>query len=265
MLRAMCQGDSFAIPRLGKPQEVEQITPEALYRHYKTLLRTSPVEIFYVGSAKPQALIQALAPLVENLKTEPMALPEQQLFTPAVARQECFEAMDIAQAKLSMGFYCGISYSDPDYAAAQVFNAIYGAGMTSKLFMNVREKLSLCYYANSSYYGAKGIMTVSSGIDEENYESATAEILAQLDACRAGEVSQAELDAAKTAIISSLRTISDSPSALEGFYATAPIGGIPFSIREYMDAIQAVTVSDVQQVANKMKHHTTYCLKGVAK
>lgn len=145
----------------------------------------------------------------------------------------------------------------------QVFNAVYGAGMTSKLFVNVREKLSLCYYANSAYYGSKGIVTVSCGIDLEKDEQARAEILRQLEAVRQGQISPEELEGARKAILSSLRGMPDSPGALEGFYATAAVSGMPWDIPEYMDRIRAVTAEDVARVAKTVKLHTVFLLKGV--
>ena len=98
-----------------------------------------------------------------------------------------------------------------------VLNAVFGGGLTSKLFLHVREKLSLCYYASSSVYGAKGILTVSSGIETCNYQQAKEEILRQLAACQAGEITQEELQAAQEAICSGLRTIPDAPGRMEDY------------------------------------------------
>ena len=94
------------------------------------------------------------------------------------------EALDVTQGKLVLGFRLGECMEDPDRAAIHVFNAVYGSGATSKLFMNVREKLSLCYYASSAVILRKGLMIVSSGISFENFEAAKAEILAQLEAVK---------------------------------------------------------------------------------
>ena len=141
-------------------------------------------------------------------------------------------------------------------------NTILGAGMTSKLFVNVREKMSLCYSIGSGYYGTKGIVTVAAGIDFDKESLTREEILRQLDACRNGEVSEQELQAAKEAILSSLRATHDSPNAIEGFYATAALSGLRFGHGEYMDAVEAVTVADVVACAKLLQLHTTYFLKG---
>ena len=158
-----------------------------------------------------------------------------------------------------------ITNQHPDFAAMQVFNTVFGAGMTSKLFMNVREKLSLCYYASSVYYGSKGIVTVSSGIEADKYETAKAEILHQLALTAAGEITDAELSAAKTGLISGLRAVPDAPGSLESFYGTAYIAGMRYDLSGYMEAISAVTAEDVARCAASVELHTVFFLKGEAK
>lgn len=106
-----------------------------------------------------------------------------------------------------MGFTTGITTRDAGFPALMVLNAVFGGGLTSKLFLHVREKLSLCYYASSSVYGAKGILTVSSGIETCNYQQAKEEILRQLAPARPGRSPREELQAAQEAICSGLRTI----------------------------------------------------------
>ena len=173
------------------------------------------------------------------------------------------EEADAAQSVLCMGFVTDITSADPSFAAMQVLNTIFGAGMTSKLFMQVREKLSLCYAIGSGYYGSKGIVTVSAGIDREKETQVRAEVLAQLDACRRGEITGEELNAAKEALLSSLRGVHDSPGSIESYYGTHLLSGAFRNPRQYMEEIQAVTKENVIAAANTLTLHTTYFLKGV--
>ena len=265
MMRRMCRGDSFALSLRGEKADVEAITAQSLYDHYQKVLRTSPVELFFVGSADADEVAGYLRPLAEQIAAQPMTMPAQTPLTVTVPELEFSETMDINQGKLSMGFTTPITNRHPDFAAMQVFNAVFGAGMTSKLFMNVREKLSLCYYAGSGYYGSKGVVTVSSGIDECNYETAKAEILRQLALTAAGEITEAELSAAKQGIISGLRSVPDAPGALENFYGTASIAGMRYDLSSYIEAVRAVTVADVARCAGTVKLHTVFFLKGEAK
>ena len=265
MLRSMCAGDSTALSVRGDRSDVEAITPQSLYDHYRRVLRTSPVEICFVGSADIQEVAACLMPLAQSLAEDPMTLPEHTPFCPQIQPREFSESLDVNQGKLSMGFTTPITNRHPDYTAMQVFNAIYGAGMTSKLFVNVREKLSLCYYAGSAYYASKGIVTVSSGIDECNYETAKAEILRQLQLTAAGEITEAELTAAKSALISGLRSVPDSPRALENFYGTLFIAGMVNDLDERIRAVEAVTAEDVARCAASVELHTVFFLKGEQK
>jgi predicted Zn-dependent peptidase len=141
-------------------------------------------------------------------------------------------------------------------------NTIFGAGMTSKLFMNVRERMSLCYSIGSGYFGTKGILTVNAGIDFEKEEVTRQEILRQLDACKTGDITDEELTAAKAAILSSLRATHDSPGAIEGYYATAALSGMGLTPEGYMAAVEQVDKAAVVAAAKTVQLHSTYFLKG---
>lgn len=262
MLKKMCAADSFGIPRLGEKEQVEAIDAISAWNHYQTILRHSPVEIFYVGSGSEEAVADWLRRLFDRMDREGVALPAQTAFRDGGGGTYT-ETMVISQGKLSMGFVTPITNKDPQFAAMQVLNTVFGAGMTSKLFMNIREKMSLCYSIGSGYYGSKGIMTVSAGIDCDKEPVVTQEILRQLDACRAGEITPEELAAGKEAILSGLRGVHDSPGSIEGYETTAAISELPLSVEEYYRAVEAVTAADVAAAAKSLKLHTTYFLKGV--
>jgi predicted Zn-dependent peptidase len=261
LLKNMCRNDSFGLPRLGEKEQVAAIDPRLLYDHYQKILRESPVEIFYVGSFDAEQVAALVKPIFESIDRCYVNLPAQTGYHMSESVHES-ESMDVAQGKLCMGFTTPITNRDPRFPAMQIMNTILGAGMTSKLFMNVREKMSLCYYIGSGYYGSKGIVTVAAGIDFDKEQLTREEVLRQLEACKNGEITEQELKAAKEAILSSLRATHDSPGAIEGYYATAAISGLIFSHSDYMAAVEAVTVSDVVACAKLLQLHTTYFLKG---
>ena len=261
LLRLLCREDTFGIPRLGEKEQVETISPERLYTHYRNILRSSPVEIFYVGSAEADQVAELLMPLVTKLGARGTKLQSQTAFHPC-EKSDVVETMDVSQGKLCMGFVTPIINREKEFAAMQLLNVIYGSGMTSKLFQNVREKMSLCYSIGSGYYGTKGIVVVSAGIDFDKEQLTRDEVIRQLDICREGGITEQELRAAKEALLSSLRSTLDSPGAIEGYYATAALSGLIFSHNEYMEAVEAATIEDVVQCANTLELHTTYFLKG---
>ena len=262
MMRLLCREDSFGISRLGEKEEVAAITPEALYAHYRKVLAESRVEVFYVGTAAPETVADRIRDIFNDIDRKYVNLPAQTGFHWVEPSEET-EEMEIAQGKLAMGFTSPITLRDPGFVAMQLLNLIFGAGMTSKLFMQVREKLSLCYDIGSGYHGAKGLLSVSAGIDCGDKDRVIREILAQLDACKAGDITEAELEAARQAMYSSIRNIHDTPGAIEGFYGSAALSGMALSPEEYRSAVEATTVADVAAAARTVELHTVYFLKGV--
>lgn len=263
MVRTMCAGDSFAVPRLGEKEDIAAITPQSLRQHYEKVLATSPVEFFFVGSAGSSQVAALLEPLVSRLPQGERIRPEQRALRTA-APSDFSETMDIAQGKLCMGFVSPITNRDERFIPMQVLNTLFGGGMTSKLFQNVREKLSLCYSVGSSYHGSKGLVTVAAGIDFDKETAAREEILRQLAACREGRISDTELTAAREALLSALRASTDSPGAIESYHSTAAISGSGRSLPAYMAAVEQVTPEQVVEAARTLELHTVFFLKGGA-
>lgn len=263
LLKTMCRADSFSIPRLGEREQALEITPESLYSHYQKILRESRIEIFYVGSGEAEQMASLLRPIFEGIQRSYVNLAPQTVFHD-VGESHSREEMDIAQSRLCMGFVTDVTNRDEDFAAMQVFNTLFGAGMTSKLFMNIREKMSLCYSIGSGYYGSKGIITVSAGIDAQQENVVREEVLRQLEACQKGEISQLELTAAKEAVLSGLRGVEDSPGTIEGYFATAALSGLSMDLPQYRRAVEAVTLEAAAGAAKRVGYHSDFFLKGVA-
>lgn len=261
MVKTMCKADSYGVPRLGDAESAAAIDPVTLYEHYQKILKESRIDIFYVGSAKLEDIAAMVMPLLQAIDRNYQPLPGQTPFQDA-GGADVVEEMDVTQGKLCMGFVTPITNRDCDFVPMQLMNTIFGAGMTSKLFVNVREKLSLCYSVGSGYYGSKGIVTVSAGIDFDKEQQTREEILRQLKAMQEGDISKQELTAAKEALLSSLRGTHDSPGSIEGFYATSALSGLRLTPAEYMEAIYSVTIDQVIAAAQTLKLHTTYFLKG---
>ena len=262
LLKIMCLEDAFGIPRLGDRASVEKIDAKALYRHYQRILRESRVELFYVGSASPERIIPLLKNMLAGIERYYVNLPEQTAFHDA-GGQHTRETMDITQSKLCMGFVTPITNRTENFAAMQLLNTIFGAGMTSKLFMNVREKMSLCYSIGSGYYGTKGIITVFAGIDAHQEETVRSEIVRQLQLCQNGQITEEELTAAREAVLSGLRTVHDSPGSIEGYHATASLSGLRLDLEEYRQAVISVQIADVVAAAKTLKLHSSFFLQGV--
>lgn len=259
LLREMCAGEPYGIPRLGGEAGAESVQPKQLYALYQELISTARLELIYSGSAPQrrveQALLSALA-----------ALPRDQvrdiaLYRPHPARQEVLrveESLDVTQGKLGMGFACG---SD-DYAAMVVGNTLFGGSSNSKLFMNVREKLSLCYYASSLYHRQKRLITVSSGIEFQNFQRAYDEILAQLEAVKNGKLEDWEMEGAQSTLLNAYASMEDSQGKLENFYLGQAATGQSETPEELADQVREVTGERVRRAMETVRLDTVYFLRG---
>lgn len=264
-IEEMCCYEDFAVSRFGSESEAENIHYKKLTRHYRELIQTCPVEIFYCGKTDFKAVSAAMR---DAFSAMPRGEIDYDIGTDlrmnAVEDHVRFveEEMDVTQGKLVLGFRLGECMEEPDIPALYVFNAVYGSGATSKLFMNVREKLSLCYYASSAVYLHKGIMLVSSGIEFDKLDAARDEILAQLGSVRRGEITDDELCSAKKSVASDLRAVQDSIGELEGFYLSQALDGLDYGPAELAALAEDVTKEDVQAIAESIECDLIYFLKG---
>ena len=264
-IEEMCCFEDFAVSRYGSESDCENINFEELSEQYNTLLSSSPVELFYCGKADFKKVKTILKDALKNIPRGEIDYDigtDVRMNSVEAEPRYVEEELSVTQGKLVMGFRLGECMDDPDLAALYVFNAVYGSGTTSKLFMNVREKLSLCYYAGSLLDTHKGLMFVSSGIEFDKFDAAKAEILAQLDEVRAGKVSDDELNSAKAGIASDLRSMSDVQGDLEGFYLANTIDGLDCSPEELAAMVEQVSLEEVQAVAKSIELDLIYFLTG---
>ena len=262
-LRIMCRGERSAVPRLGTQAAVEALTPESLYAHYKKVLSDSRVEVLYLGTKQPEqaaALVRAmLAPLPRTALT-PVGT---EVIRSAGAVKEQTEIMDVTQGRLVLGFRTGCTVGDAEYPALCLLCAVYGGCVTSRLFVNVRERMSLCYDISASLEKFKGLMIVNAGIEFAQFDAAKSEILRQLDACCRGEITDDELEQARTALLSSFESVLDQPGGLDEFYFGQAVGGTPETVEHSMEALRAVSRKQVAAAARRLTLDTVYFLKGV--
>ncbi len=264
-IEEMCCCEDYAVSRYGNEESCAAIHYKKLTRHYRDLLRSCPVELFYCGRAGVQEVADALRDALAGMPRGEIDYDigtEVRMNALEAEPRLCEERMDVTQGKLVLGFRLGECMEEPDIPAIRVFNAVYGSGATSRLFLNVREKLSLCYYASSAVLLRKGLMLVSSGISFENFEAAKAEILHQLEAVKQGEISDDEFNCAKRAVASDLRATLDSQGELEGFWLSQALDGLEYGPAELAALVEDVTKEDVTAVAKSTELDMIYFLCG---
>ena len=265
LIREMCEGEDYGVDKLGSEAVVERVTPDTLWDAYQTLLKDAAVEIYYCGSADPDVVEGALKKAFSALPVNPdREEPNCEVRIHAGTEPRVVEeAMDVTQGKLAMGFRTGgVSVWSEDFPAMLLCNSVFGGSTLSKLFMNVREKLSLCYYASSMFDRLKGIVLVSSGIEFEKYEQARGEILAQLESVKRGELEEWELEGSRRTLIGAYRSMLDEQNSQEEFWLSQSVAGLDFGPDEIAKALEGVTAEQVAQMAQKLELDTMYFLKG---
>ena len=171
----------------------------------------------------------------------------------------------MTQGRLVIGFRLGECMEDPDKASLSMFNTIFGAGVTSKLFTNVREKMQLCYYASSFADSHKGLLIASAGIDFDKYDLAKDEILHQLDEIRNGNITDDEMETARKGICSDLSSMQDSQGTMESYTIGNVLDGWNVTPEEYIELVKAVTKEDVIAIAQSTVCDMIYFLRGEEK
>lgn len=258
LMQEMCGKETYGVSRLGSEKDAAKLTPQKLYKRYGTLLSTARLELFYCGSAELQRLEQALLSAFSTLpRAELIETVETMPHVPAAEAKYVTEEMDVTQGKLAIGF----SSTSADYPALMLFNMIYGGSATSKLFLNVREKESLCYYASSVLHRQKNMITISSGIEVENYQKALDEILAQLKLTQQGGIEDWEEEGARSTMRHALRAMGDSLGQMEEFYLGQAAAGTLETIDQLEQRLKDVTRTRMLDAAAGLALDTVYFLK----
>lgn len=264
LIQEMCAGEPYAVDKLSDAEEARSMGPEKLWAGYQALLAGAKVNFYYGGTAQPErvedAVRRSFGPLLTG-RTAPVHCRVED--RPRGPVRTVTDAMDVTQGKLAMGFRTGgITMASGSYPALLVLNALYGGSANSRLFVNVREKMSLCYYASSILDKIKGLMVVSSGVEFAQFDRAQEAILAQLEAVRRGEFTREELTAAALTVGGSLRGRLDSQGQLEDDRLTRLLFHSASEGVELIQAVESVTADQVVEAAQRLELDTVYRLTG---
>lgn len=255
----MCKGEVYGISSLGYAEDIMAVDAVTLYDHYKNLISNARVEIFFVGEYTSD--IEEKIKKALNFTPRETTKLKTNVVRSAGEIKEINEPQAVTQAKLSLGFRTGKVLSDGDYYKFVMFNDIFGASPTSKLFMNVREKLSLCYYCRSIPEPQKGVMIVAAGIESKNKQTAKDEILRQLKDIADCNISDEEMHSARSSILNSYRELDDSPESIESWYLGRMLAGMDDSPEEAAELIKTVTKEDVAEMAKGITLDTVYFME----
>ncbi len=259
----MFANESYRITFTGNAEKVAALTNKELFSHYQRLLQTASIEVIFVGRADMKRLKSALYAMFNDQSTD-SCVPMQTYVKREVASvKEIHETCVGKQGNLIMGFRTGTVLADGVYPRMALLSEMYGGGANSMLFMNVREKMSLCYYCASFPEATKGVMFVRAGIENRNFEKARDAILAQLDLIKSGDFSEELLLSAKLSLTNAYREIADNPQSLQNWYTGRMLSGISQSPEEAIAVVMAISKEEIVSTAKKIQLDTVYFLEGV--
>ncbi|ATP39412.1 peptidase M16 [Solibacillus sp. R5-41] len=245
----------------GTIDEIRAISPESLTAAYENMLNHDVIDIYVVGDIDVE---QITAKIKEALpfKDREVKKIERNMEVPKDIQGYTKETQEMKQGKLHIGYYTPVVFGDEDFPKMQIFNGIFGGYAHSKIFINVRERESLAYYASSSYAAQYGLLFVVSGIEPANEVKAREVIAEQLIAIQKGEITDLELAQTKAMLINQLKEALDSARGQIEIFDQYKELNDPFSLDKWTARWQAVTKEDVQKMAQQLKLEATYFLCG---
>ncbi|MBP1949189.1 EF-P 5-aminopentanol modification-associated protein YfmF [Virgibacillus litoralis] len=263
LIDEMCDDELYKLHVHGYKEDLDLITPENLFAYYQTVLREDQLDIYVLGDFDSATVKEKIRSTFH--RNENRVAPNEKKETIKELKKQpnvVIEEQDIQQAKLHFGYRTHSTYQDDDYFALQVFNGLFGGFPSSKLFINVREKNSLAYYAASRFESHKGLLFVFSGIAPNDYEKAREIIELQMDAMKNGDFSAEEMDNTKELIINQLLETMDNTQGMIELLYQQVVAGTERPPQTLIDGIKQVTTENVIEVANKIELDTIYLLTG---
>lgn len=253
------RNEPCAISAKGDRSSAEKITSAAAYEQYKELMKTAQIEITFVGASKPDDSVKKMIKdSMSGIERSYKGDNSSELSKAKDTVERVSEQLDVVQSKMVMAFKSDCR----NIQAMKLMSAVFGGTPFSKLFLNVREKLSLCYYCSSGYNDKKGVLIVDSGVEHSNLEKAEAEILNQLEAVKRGDFTDSEINEARLAIINSLRSVNDGARSIADWYFKQNYSGLSNSPEDEIEKLYSVTREDIIEAAGSLTLDTVYVLTG---
>jgi predicted Zn-dependent peptidase len=256
------EGSLQKVPSFGDVESLKAITAESVVQTYQDMIQHDQINIIVMGDFEGVDVPAQLASFdfAARLPISGRDLYYEQPLTDAVNEQN--EQQLVNQSKLNLAYQLPIYYHDDRYFASLVMNGIFGATPLSKLFMNVREKASLAYYANSIHNSFNGLLTVQTGINASDYSQAKTLIEQQLTDVQNGDFEdhlQAEVIAG---LVNQFQSGLDSGNNLVARALLDSLTHTTIDNDTFIKKLESVTKDDVMEVAQLAQLQAVYFLNG---
>lgn len=259
-IEEMCEDERFSIHPLGSVEDLKDIDGNVLYKHYKDIINTSPVEVFYTGEYD-EKLIGNLKELIDLDRETIIDIPSEELIYDVENKKTIEEDLDVVQGKLVLGYRTGIHYQDKLYNGLILAADIIGGGPNSKLFKNVREKESLAYYITSTVFKYKSIMLIDGGIEFENFQKTLDIVKKQIEEVQNGDFTDKDIEVSKKSIRSSMESIKDNIFLISSFFFSQRLSGDNRSLEKIITDIENVKREEIVEASSKIVLDTVYFMK----
>lgn len=260
-IEEMCSDEKFSLYEYGSVEDLEKISPQSLYEHYQQVIGNSKVDIFVVGDMDETVVERLILKHLTFVPGNKLSVEREEIkFKPATVKK-VEDQMDVSQGKLTLGYRTNLPFESELYHPLVVFSNILGGGPNSKLFRNIREKESLCYYIFSRIEKFKSLMMISSGIEFDNYDKAVELVGKELEEMKNGNFTAEDIESAKNSIITSMQAMTDSPGMLADFYYTQVISNNPDSLDEIINKVRSVTKEAIITSSKHIELDTIYFLR----
>ncbi len=256
----MFDGEAFGEDRFGTIEGAKAITAEETAAAYRRIIDEATVEILHVGRGDPACAKEVCTKAFSSLTRQPVDIPKTEIQMGSGEVKNVTERFNVTQSKLCFGFKSDIQPDSQLLNPMRMAVAILGGTPTSKLFLNVREKKSLCYYCAARFDRTKGIMMIDSGVEHDKIDEAKEAILEQLQAVCDGDFSDTDMKFASLSLQNSFRSMGESAYSMELYYLTQTVLGLKGTPEEQSEAIAKVQKDEIIEAAKHIRLHTVYLL-----
>ncbi len=263
MTQEMCCDEAYCISPLGTKEEIAKLSGKDIFEVWKKTLLNSPIQINVTGSfdeEKVTAVINEYFSRVDRNESD-IVYPHTEFLSESYDVKTVKEKQKVQQGKLVIGYRAGMTYDMDNFAAIKVMTAIFGSGTFSKLFTNVREKMSLCYYCSARLISQKGIIAVQSGVETENTVKALEAIRHELDEVRQGNFTDETLEEAKLSLKEGYLSVNDSVLSIDAWFTSQCLSSDFKTPDEYIAMTGAVSREEIIVAANMVTEDTVYILE----
>ena len=255
--------EPFSVNAYGTKEQAEKLDACSVYDAYKNLLETAQIEITIAGGGNLEPTVKLIKEAFTS-KINRRFGEELNFISASTLKSEPeykTEPMDMNQSKMVMAYKGDCS----NIYVAKLMSAILGGTAFSKLFTNVREKLSLCYYCAARIVDGKSVLLIDSGVDTANIELAQKSINEQLQDIANGNLTDDEINNTKLAICGDFRSSYDTTWDLINWYFTQYTRGNIYSPEELIELENAITREEIIQCAKSFKLDSVYVLESSQK